>query len=187
MNAFLARRLTWLAALLLAALLVLAACAPDASSLIISPGLGDQMRALEAGNEIVVAEPTAAPTLADLAPEQMTAGLPDDVLAALATADPAHGEQLALSNGCVGCHSLDPAVQMTGPTWYNVGNTAVSRVSGESPAYYLYLSIVQPNGFVVPNYPGNIMPATYGDLLSTQDLADLISYLLQQTQGATGS
>ncbi len=38
----------------------------------------------------------------------------------------------AALGGCVGCHSTDPAAQMTGPTWHNIGNTAVSRVEGES-------------------------------------------------------
>jgi mono/diheme cytochrome c family protein len=75
---------------------------------------------------------------------------------------------------------------MTGPTWYHVGDTAVSRVAGESPAFYLYQSIVDPNGFVVPNYAGGLMPANYGEQLSAQELADLIAYLLQQSETGGG-
>lgn len=75
---------------------------------------------------------------------------------------------------------------MTGPTWYHVGDIAVSRVAGESPALYLYHSIVNPNLFIVPNYPSNIMPANYSEQLSTQELADLISYLLQQNETEGG-
>jgi cytochrome c551/c552 len=166
----------------LVTVLVLAACAPNPKSLIISPQLGEQMAALEAGNEVVRAEPTPAPKLADLAPDQLTAGLSEDLIAALASADPARGEQLAVQNGCVGCHSLDPNATMTGPTWYNVGNTAVSRVPGESPALYLDTSIVNPGGFVVSGYPSGVMPATYKDTLSIQDQADLLAHLLAQTQ-----
>ncbi len=185
MKSLRARRFGWIMGLSLVAVLLLAACAPDPTALIISPQLGEQMAALEAGNEVVVAAPTEAPKLADLAPEAVTAGLPEDVAAALASADPANGEQLALARGCIGCHSLDPNATMTGPTWHNVGDTAVSRVPGESPAFYLYHSITNPNLFVVPNYPSNIMPANYSEQLSTQELADLIDYLLQQN-GAGG-
>lgn len=180
------RRIGGLVACLFVVVLMMAACAPNANELLISPQLDEQLIALEAGDEVVAAAPTEAPTLADLAPEQITAGLPEEVAAALATADPANGETVALTRGCVGCHALDPAVTMTGPTWFHVGDTAVSRVPGESPALYLYHSIMTPGGFVVPNYPPNIMPATYADQLSTQELADLISHLLEQN-GASGN
>ena len=75
---------------------------------------------------------------------------------------------------------------MTGPTWHHMGDTAVSRLPGESPALYLYHSIVGPTMFVVPNYPNNIMPANYGDQLSVQEIADLIAYLLDQNEASGG-
>ena len=178
------RRSGGLVASLFVIVLVMAACAPNASELLISPQLDEQWIALEAGDDVVAAAPTEAPTLADLTPEEITAGLPDDVAAALATADPAKGEQAALTRGCIGCHTLDPNATMTGPTWFHIGDTAVSSVPGESPALYLHHSIINPTGFVVPNYLNNIMPATYGEQLSTQELADLISYLLQQNAAA---
>lgn len=179
-----ARRTGWLLASLLVAVLVTAACAPDATQLIISPQLGAQLAAIEAGNQVAAAAPTEAPTLASLSEEQIVAGLPEDFAAALAAADPANGEQVALVRGCIGCHALDPAVTMTGPTWHHIGDTAVSRVAGESPALYLYHSIVDPGSYVVPNYPNNIMPANYADQLSTQELADLVDYLLNQNAGS---
>lgn len=180
------RPIAWLVASLFVMALALAACAPNARELLISPRLGEQLAALEAGNEVVVAAPTEAPKLADLTPEQITAGLPEDVAAALAVANPDNGSQIALARGCVGCHGLDPAVTMTGPTWYHVGDTAVSRVPGESPALYIYHSIVNPSSFVVPNYPNGVMPANYGEQLSKQELADLIAYLLQQNAANGG-
>jgi cytochrome c551/c552 len=180
------RPIAWLVASLVAVALVVTACAPNANELLISPRLGDQLAALEAGNDVVAAAPTEAPKLAELAPDQIAAGLPDDVAAALAAANPDNGAQVALARGCVGCHALDPAVTMTGPTWYHVGDTAVSRVAGESPALYLYHSIINPGGFVVANYPSGVMPANYSEQLSVQELADLIAYLLQQNE-ASGS
>ncbi len=159
---------------------VLSGCAPDANAEIISPQLGEQLYAKEV-SEVVVAEPTAVPlALADLAPEEVTAGLPEDFAAALAAADAANGQNVALTNGCVGCHSTDPAVTMTGPTWHNVGDAAVNRVPGESPALYLYQSITDPNAYIVPGYPSGIMPQIYADTIPQEDLADLVAYLLAQ-------
>jgi mono/diheme cytochrome c family protein len=176
------RRMGWLLAVMLIGALALAACAPDPNELIISPQLGEQMVARSAGNQVVRAEPTPLPQLSALTPEEIVAGLPEDLVAAVTNGDPARGEQIALQNGCVGCHALDPNVTMTGPTWYNMGNTAVGRQPGVSPAAYLDHSIVNPGEYVVPNYPDNIMPRNYGEILSVQDQGDLIAYLLAQTQ-----
>jgi cytochrome c2 len=176
------RRLGWLPAVLFVSVVVLAACAPNPNQLIISPDLGEQMIAREAGNQVVRAEPTPLPQLAALTPEQIVAGLPEDLATAVINGDAARGEQLALQNGCVGCHGLDPNVTMTGPTWYNIGNTSVGREPGVSPAAYLDHSIVNPGEYIVPDYPDNIMPRNYGEILSVQDQGDLIAYLLAQVQ-----
>lgn len=166
--------------LLLAVALTVAACAPNASAQLISPQLGEQLLAEEASG-VVVAAPTPEPLrIATMAPEEITAGLPDDFAAALAAASPDRGETLALANGCVGCHVLDPNQVMSGPTWYHVGDTAANRVPGESPALYLYESIVAPNAYVVSGYPAGVMPQNYGDTISTEDLAVLVAYLLAQ-------
>ncbi len=175
------RRFGWLPAVMLLLVLAVASCAPNPNALIISPQLGEQMVARAAGNQVVRAEATPAPKLSELSFEQITAGLPPELVTAISNADPAAGEQLALQNGCVGCHALDPNATMTGPTWYNIGNTAVSRIPGESPALYLDHSITNPGQYVVPSYPDNIMPKTYTSL-GTDDLGTLIAYLLSQTQ-----
>jgi cytochrome c551/c552 len=159
--------------------LVLAACAPNANARLISPELGAQLYAEESAQEVVVV-PTPEPVrYAELAPEQVTAGLPEDFAAALAAADPSRGETIALVNGCVGCHNLDPAVVMAGPTWHNLADTAANRRAGESPALYIYESIMSPNAYLVPNYPSGVMPAIYQDTIPQEDLAALVAYLLQ--------
>lgn len=180
MKSWLRRRVGVMSAFLLMSGALLAACSPNPGELIISPQLGEQMVARQAGNVVVKAEATPAPMLADLSPDQITAGLSDDVLAAFAIADAAAGEQLYTTNGCIGCHSLDPAVKLTGPTWHNLGNVAVSRVPGMSPALYIDTSIVNPGALVVSGYPDGIMPKNYGDLLSVQDQANLLKFILAQ-------
>lgn len=168
--------------LLALASLVLAACKPDANADIISPELGQRLMAARTSGAVAAVEPTPMPVLADLTDEEIYAGLPDDVAAAVQAADVVAGETIALTNGCIGCHAVDPSVQMTGPTWYDMGNTAVSRVPGESPGYYLYHSIVEPNAHIVDGYPQGIMPQTYTESLSTDDLGTLVAYLLAQQQ-----
>ena len=169
-----------LGALLLTAVLV--SCAPNAEDPILSPQLGSILAAQEAGEEITV-PPTPTPVLlATLSEEQIYAGLPPEVMDAIASADPSQAQTHALNSGCVGCHNVDPNVVSTGATWYHLGDTAVSRVPGEGPALYIYESIVDPSAYVVPGFQDGIMPKTFGETLSTQDIADLIAFLLQQRQ-----
>lgn len=70
----------------------------------------------------------------------------------------------------------------TGPTWFHLGDTAANRMPGTSPAMYIYTSITNPSAFVVPDYPDNIMPKTFAETLSKQDIADLMAYILEQHQ-----
>jgi hypothetical protein len=51
-----------------------------------------------------------------------------------------------------------------------------------SPAMYLDTSVVNPSAHVVTGYPDNIMPKNYGEILTIQDQADLIAFMLSQTQ-----
>jgi mono/diheme cytochrome c family protein len=159
---------------------VVAGCAPNAEAQLISPQLGAQLYA-EESNAVVEAEPTPAPvTFAELTPEQVTAGLPADFAAALASADPSKGPNLVLVNGCSGCHSEDDPTGggRAGPSWVNLADHASNRVPGESPALYIHDSIVNPGAYVVPNFPNGVMPQDFGQRLSTEDLADLVAYLL---------
>lgn len=168
------------APLLTLLLFAIVGCAPNASSDLLSPDLGPKLVMAQSEGAVVL-EPTAVPPkLAELAPDAIYAGLDPALQEAISNANPGNGETIALTFGCVGCHSLDPAAAMTGPTWHNVGDTAVIRVPGESPAQYLYLSIAEPNAFVVPNYPGNIMPSNFHELMSPEQIADMVAYLLQQ-------
>ena len=63
-----------------------------------------------------------------------------------------------------------------------LGNTAVNRVKGESPAFYLYQSITEPDAHVVEGYPSGVMPKTFKDQMSATELAETILYIMGQTQ-----
>ncbi|CAN5506057.1 hypothetical protein BH10CHL1_BH10CHL1_22120 [soil metagenome] len=167
---------------LIAFVFLIASCVPSTSTPIISPKLGAALAQLDKGEQIV-AEPTPTPVLiATLKPEQIMAGVPADVVAL--KGDPAKGPALASANGCKGCHSLDPNAnpKPTGPTWFHLGDTAGNMVPGQSPGLYIYTSITNPSAFVVPDYPDNVMPKTFAQSLSKQDLADLMAYILSQHQ-----
>lgn len=162
------------------AALAIGACTPNAAGVLISPDMGTQLAAQEAG-KVVSAVPTKVPpTIAELTPEQIYAGLPPDLVAAASNADISKAPAIATARGCIGCHSLDPNAKMTGPTWFNVGNTAITRVPGTGPAEYIHQSIINPNAFVVPGFPSGVMPQTYGQQLSPDELGTMIAYLLSQ-------
>jgi len=161
-------------------MMILAACAPDASQFILSPNLSKQIAARDAGAEVTVIKEEVK-TLADLSEEEKFAGLPEDVMAEIGKVDPAAGEALRTKYACAGCHSIDGAV-LAGPTWKNLGNTAVNRVKGESPAFYLYQSITEPDAHVVEGYPSGVMPKTFKDQMSATELAETILYIMGQTQ-----
>ena len=163
---------------LIVAAFLITSCVPEADAPIISPRLGAVLAQIEADGEIKV-EPTPEPlALADLTPVSVTLGLPADFATALEAANPENATTLALVNGCAGCHSIDPAIVLTGPTWHNIGDTATNRRPDESPALYLYLSITDPAAYEVPNFPSGVMPKDFAQRMSQQEIADVVAYLL---------
>jgi cytochrome c2 len=142
----------------------------------------EAVAAVVSEDEEPTAEATATEEAAEAVADDPLAGLPAGVAAAMADADPNRGEQLTIQNACTGCHTLDPDVMMVGPTWHNLAETAANRVEGQNAAEYLYYSIIDPNDYVVEGFPLNVMLQIYADTLSDQDLADLVTYLLNAEQ-----
>lgn len=81
----------------------------------------------------------------------------------------ATGEDLATTTGCVGCHSTN-GLDGTGPTWSGLGDTADED--------YIRLSITDPNADIVDGFMADVMPTTYDDTLSSEDLDALVAYIL---------
>lgn len=80
--------------------------------------------------------------------------------------------------GCKTCHSLEPGVVIIGPSLAAIGVEADSRVEGVAAADYLRQSIIDPNAHLVEGYPANIMPNTYQNQLSEDQVEALVSYML---------
>lgn len=104
------------------------------------------------------------------------------------TGDAVHGEQLYSGQTtqalpCASCHVAAGGV--TAPplagTWTRVQEEVSSQaaLAGYTPEQYLAESIIHPAAYIVSPY-ANVMPTNFGDLLTYQDLADLIAYLETQ-------
>ncbi len=99
--------------------------------------------------------------------------------AAALAGDPAAGEQLYNSMGCMACHSLDGST-LVGPSFQGLGARAGEVLDGVSAEDYLRESIVDPCAYLAEGFDNCVMPQNFGDRLSAQDLADLIAFLLEQ-------
>jgi cytochrome c2 len=100
-----------------------------------------------------------------------------------ASANPANGKQLfntfqpAAGIACATCHRVDSEERLIGPGLLNVGSRAQTRVAGLSAVEYLHQSIVSPSAYVVEGY-ADLMPKNWRQVLSENQIGDLIAYLL---------
>lgn len=78
------------------------------------------------------------------------------------------GSNLATTNGCIGCHSVN-GLDGTGPTWTGLA----ARVDEE----YLRRAILEPNADIAEGYTEGVMPVTYADSLSAEDVDALVAYI----------
>lgn len=93
---------------------------------------------------------------------------------------PASRGQLVFSQRCASCHSLTPdAGGLPGPSLYGIADHATQRVSGLSAEMYLRMSIINPGDYIVEGYT-DVMQKNFGDVLSSDDINDLIAFLLIQ-------
>lgn len=135
---------------------------------------------LETTVEITEELPTEVAAVASPTPDQFT------ILAQFG--DPARGETLFFqefetiqgSYACYTCHNVENELTKIGPGQYNIRDRAAERVPGQSAAQYIYISIVEPDDYIVPGFEGAAvaMPSNYDELLSDTQIYDLVAYLL---------
>jgi mono/diheme cytochrome c family protein len=93
----------------------------------------------------------------------------------------ARGEQVYIGNGCGGCHVLGAlSAGVVGPPLTNIGTISATRVAGTSAEEYIRQSILNPNVFIVEGFAEGIMPQNWDELLSEDELNDLVAFLLAQ-------
>lgn len=93
------------------------------------------------------------------------------------------GKAVYAAQGCAGCHGEPGGVGLVGPNLGGIATRAATRVPGQSAEEYIRTSIVNPNAYIVPECPSGacpagLMPQTYGQTLSEQELDGLVQYLL---------
>ena len=96
--------------------------------------------------------------------------------------DPAAGEQVFATASpltCSTCHSIDGTTGL-GPSLQGIATTAETRMPGLSAGEYITQSIMDPNAFVVDGFPSGLMPQNFAETLTTQDIANVVVFLLSQ-------
>ncbi|HET9225725.1 MAG TPA: c-type cytochrome [Thermoanaerobaculia bacterium] len=120
------------------------------------------------------------------------ADLPPDARMLLPIGKAGRGERLyAGTYGCAACHG-DPAVPDSnnlGPHLGRIGAEAGGRIEDVAAEQYIYDSIIDPGSFIAPECKGGVpcdaptaMPE-YSSLVTVQDAADLLAYLLELQGG----
>lgn len=117
--------------------------------------------------------PTATPSAEDgeaSAPEPQNVG------------DPQQGQQLFNNlegeQACSECHVVRGGGGGIGPSLADLPAEAGNRVEGLSAEEYTRQSILHPNEYILEGYADGVMPTTYSEILSEQQVNDLVAYLL---------
>jgi mono/diheme cytochrome c family protein len=119
--------------------------------------------------------PTPVPTEAATNTPEPPTNTPEP---ATPSGNAANGQILFQTQACAGCHMVDSAMTLVGPSLLGLGERAGSRVPGLSAYDYLYQSIVDPNVHIVEGFQPNLMPAIFGTTLTEEQINDIIAYLL---------
>jgi cytochrome c oxidase subunit II len=85
-------------------------------------------------------------------------------------------------NGCGSCHTL-AAAGSTGKVGPDLDKLpAEAQQAGKPLQTFVRQSIVDPNAYVAPGYPQNVMPQSFGSSLSQKQLTALVSYLVDSSK-----
>ena len=92
------------------------------------------------------------------------------------------GKRTAAKFGSIGCHAVDdsPTAPNVGPAWLGLYGKQESFANGTTATVddaYLHESIVDPNDKGVQGFSPNIMPATFGQVMTEAEIADVIEYI----------
>ncbi len=165
------------------------------------------------GVPTAVASPTSAPTVvpslttapttaATTAPTTSAVATPSAAPSSSAvalTGDPQRGAQLFPTLPCTSCHDITHPFP-GGLICPNLGNISTeAALIVKSPDYhgkatdaagYIRESIMNPNAYIVPGAQyrqadgQSVMPKNFAQVLTAQQIEDLVAYLMTQTNGA---
>jgi cytochrome c oxidase subunit II len=91
------------------------------------------------------------------------------------------GAAVFKNNGCGACHTLT-AAGATGKVGPDLDKLTESAQQANQPLeQFVDTSITDPNAYVAPGYPKNVMPQTFKSLPKDQ-LGALVQYLIQSSK-----
>ncbi len=102
--------------------------------------------------------------------------------------DPAAGKKLyyetslGTNAGCRICHSLEPSQTLVGPSFAGLAERAAGRIPGMSAEEYIRQSILEPDAYVVEGFPKGQMIPNLGEILTDQQISDLIAFIMSLDQ-----
>ena len=92
------------------------------------------------------------------------------------------GAAVFKNNGCGACHTLT-AASATGKVGPDLDKLPSEAQGAKQPlASFIRTSITDPNAYVAPGYPKNVMPATFGKAIPKQQLDALVTYLINSSK-----
>jgi cytochrome c5 len=92
------------------------------------------------------------------------------------TAPSEEGAQVFVSNGCGSCHTF-AAANSTGTT----GPDLNEYLAPDDDKAGIEEMIVEPNSEIAEGFQANVMPPTYGQSLSEQELEQLVQFLIKNS------
>ncbi len=92
------------------------------------------------------------------------------------------GAAVFKNNQCGACHTLTAAgtAAKVGPDLDKL--PAYAQQAGKPLPDFARQSIVDPNAYIQPGFPKNVMPQTFGTSLSKQQLDALVQYLISSSK-----
>ena len=93
----------------------------------------------------------------------------------------AAGKAVFVAQGCGACHTFKPAgaTGKVGPGLDSLFKDA--QLAGLSVPDFIRQSIVDPNAYVSPGFPKNVMPGNFGSSVPKSQLDALVNYLIPPT------
>lgn len=98
------------------------------------------------------------------------------------------GAKIAKDRGCLACHSID-GKKIVGPTWKDLVGRREDLADGTSvtvDAAYIEESIKDPSANIVQGFQ-DVMPKTFGEQLTDEDIDAIIAYMTTLSPGAGGN
>jgi cytochrome c551/c552 len=144
---------------------------------------GETPPAVEPSGEVVEEQNTPAdtatgsPATATTTGQAETSTTASSTTSTTATTSSADGAALFESQGCTGCHTLAAAgsTATTGPV--------LDDVLKGKPKSFISESITDPSAEIAKGYPPNVMPQTFSQSMSPDELNALVDYIYNSVNG----